>query len=135
MSCFHFVKRSILGIRTVHGFTLDWVEVRSIACLEVGWQRGFARETLGGSSNFQVVANGSQQSVFSSRVFITLSSWHSRLTISSIHSLSSFDTGQSFKTVDTPDSGFALDPWSPLLACVSSVSLKSNAQHFGEKFG
>ncbi len=34
MTCFHFVKRGILGIRMVHGFMLDWAEVRSIACLE-----------------------------------------------------------------------------------------------------
>ncbi len=61
MSYFHFVKRGILGIRMFHGFTLDWVQVGSIACLEVGPQRGFARETLGEPSNFQVVANRSQQ--------------------------------------------------------------------------
>ncbi len=43
------------------GFELYWVGVRSIACLEVGPRRGFARESLGELSNFQVVASGSQQ--------------------------------------------------------------------------
>ncbi len=31
---FSFFKQGILGIRTVHGFKLDWVDGRSIACLE-----------------------------------------------------------------------------------------------------
>jgi hypothetical protein len=58
MSSFHFVKRGILGIRTVHWFTLDWVQVGSIACLEVGPQRGFARETLGEPSTFKLWQSG-----------------------------------------------------------------------------
>ncbi len=33
VSCLHFVKRGILGIRMVLGFMLDWVDGRSIACL------------------------------------------------------------------------------------------------------
>ncbi len=37
VSCFHFVKRDILGIGTVHGFGPDWVDGRGMACLE--WVR------------------------------------------------------------------------------------------------
>jgi hypothetical protein len=31
VSCFHFAKRGILGIKTVHGFGPDWVDGRGIA--------------------------------------------------------------------------------------------------------
>ncbi len=58
VSCFHFVKWGILGIRMVYGFGPDWVDGRSIACLEWVCKRGFAQESLGEPSNFQVVASG-----------------------------------------------------------------------------
>ncbi len=64
MSYFHCVKLFILGIGTVHGFGPDWVDGRSIACLEWDLQRGFAQEPLGEPSNFQVVASGSQHLVW-----------------------------------------------------------------------
>ncbi len=61
VSCFHCVKRGILGIGTVHGFGPDRVDGRSICLIGVSSQRGFAQEPLGEPSNFQVVESGSQQ--------------------------------------------------------------------------
>ncbi len=54
MSCFHCVKRGILGVRMVHGFGSDWGDLEEDRLIGESPQRGFARETLGELSTFKL---------------------------------------------------------------------------------
>ncbi len=54
VSCFHFVKRGILGIRMVHGFGPDWGDQEEDRSIGESLQRGSAQETLGEPSTFQL---------------------------------------------------------------------------------